>query len=197
MFYVWRDGRVMGVNMDTGVVRFGPGEDQAKFKTDVIPLAPGSKEFRSGEPAPYSHGLLDPEQVLRKSRELIESFRFPSSLELTVGDVSIPAEDKRKNRARDAKRFLRNMEQGLSIGDLTDKEDNKTKLDKMLVGRPRVEPAMTESAQIDAERVREHQRQVDEVLHIRNLLAGGKDEWLERYIDKYVRRTGKEPRQEN
>lgn len=168
----------------------------ARLKTDVI-LVEGQNNI-SEEPAPeyYLHKPtefvlqgqgepLTPEEQLKRTEKLLEGFRFPSA-ELTVGDISIPAQDKRKHRVKDAKRSLRNMEEGLPIGDLTNKEDDERALDHLFVGRPRVEPATSESGQIDVERVRRHQEQVDEVLHIRNMLAGGKDERLERYAGKYL-----------
>jgi hypothetical protein len=134
---------------------------------------------------------LTPEEQLKRSEKLREGFRFPSA-ELTVGDISIPAENKPKHRVKDAKRFLRNMEEGLSVGDLADKEDDERGLDQLFVGRPIIEPATTQSGQIDAERIRRHQEQVDEVLHIRNLLAGARDERLERYLEKYLSNKPKE-----
>ena len=104
-------------------------------------------------------------------------------------------ENKLKHRVKDAKRFLRNMEKGLSVGDLTDKEDDERGLDQLFVGKPVIEPAMTESGQINAERVRRRQQQIDEDVHIRSLLAGGKDERLERYLEKYLSNKSKEPLQ--
>jgi len=201
------DGCRAMVDVATGVVHFD-AMSGAKLKTDVI-LVPSQKNI-SEKPAPdyYVHkptdfvlqgqcGPLIPDEVLRRSRELIERFRFPSSVELTVGDLSAAAEDRRKHRVRDAKRFLRNMEQRLSIGDLTDREDDRKGLDQLFIGRPVIEPATTESGQIDAERVIKHHKQVDEALHIRNMLAGGKDERLERYADKYLRsKPQKEPKEE-
>jgi len=51
-----------------------------------------------------------------------------------------------------------------------------------------------ESGQIDAEQVRRRQEQVDEVLHIRNMLAVGRER-LERYSKKYLSNKPKEPLQ--
>lgn len=205
-FYVTEvDGCRAVVDVATGVVHFD-AVSGARLKTDVI-LVPGQRNI-SEKPAPdyYVHkptdfvlqgqrGPLIPDEVLRRSRELIERFRFPSSVELTVGDLSAAAEDRRKHRVRDAKRFLKSMEQGLSIGDLTDKDEDKKGLDQLFIGRPAIEPATTESGQIDAERVIKHHKQVDEALHVRNMLAGDRDERLERYADKYLRgKPEKEPK---
>jgi hypothetical protein len=202
------DGCRAVVDVATGVVHFD-AMSGAKLKTDVI-LVPSQKNI-SEKPAPdyYVHKPTDfvlqgqrepliPDEVLRRSRELIERSRFPSSVELTVGDLSTVAEDRRKHRVRDGKRFLKSMEKGLSIGDLTDKDEDRKGLDQLFVGRPVIEAAPTESGQIDAERVRKHHKQVDEALHIRNMLAGGKDELLERYADRYLRgKPEKESKQKN
>ena len=146
---------------------------------------------------PYQHAEpekpLNPEEVLQRSISILDNLKLPNNNVLTVGDLTEKKD--RKTRAKEARKYLRNMKERLSVGDLTDKEDDERGLDQLFVGRPVIEPAMTESGQIDAERIRRRQEQVDEVLHIRNLLAGARDERLERYLEKYLSNKPKEPLQ--
>lgn len=79
------------------------------------PVGPEEPNVQFGEPV---------EEFLRKSREEVNRTRellgyMQPTAPLTVGDLSIVTEEKRKNRQMDAVREARNAKEGLSIGDLS------------------------------------------------------------------------------
>lgn len=128
-----------------------------------------------------------PEEELKRTGLIFEGFKSPSA-ELTVGDLSFEA----KHRAQDGKRFLKNMEEGLSVGALTGMDEDKRDLDELYSGPKAPQPSMSETQSIDAERYREQKEKVASQLYMRNLLVGGRDERLEEYTEKYLRGKPKE-----
>jgi hypothetical protein len=58
---------------------------------------------------------------LERTTKIFEGFSFPKG-ELTVGDLTEKAEEKRRNRLKEGVQYIRNREQGLSVGDLTGRE---------------------------------------------------------------------------
>jgi hypothetical protein len=190
------DGRNAIVDVATGIVHFDVMVASDITSPEEMRFVPAQKNIWVA-PCPYQHAEpekpLNPEEVLQKSISILENLKLPNNNVLTVGDLTEKKD--RKTRAKEARKYLRNMKERLSVGDLTDKEDDERGLDQLFVGRPVIEPAMTESGQINAERVRRRQEQVDEDVHIRSLLAGARDERLERYLEKYLSNKSKEPLQ--
>jgi DNA-directed RNA polymerase subunit RPC12/RpoP len=108
---------------------------------------------------------LKPEEVLEKSRQIFKQMRTPDAVKLTVGDHSVVEQNKEKYRSRDTKRYLRNHEQKLSVGDLSVATESKDSVDSEMqraraerdsltvgskfVGHPTIiEPAVSESQEI-------------------------------------------------
>jgi hypothetical protein len=133
-----------------------------------------------------------PEEELERTRLIFEGFKFPSGA-LTVGDLT--EKQDRKTRGKEARQYLRNMKEGLNIGDLsvvTEEKPDNPRLDNMFIGGRVVEPAVSESQEADAERVRKHKERVGENFSLRNLMAGCRDEKLEEYADKFLRNKASE-----
>jgi len=129
-----------------------------------------------------------PEETLRKSKKLLRQMRgLDEPVRLTVGDLSVTEKEKQKSRARDAKRYLRNVEQGLSIGDLsvvTEEKDSvkseaqRARADRdgltvgdLFVGRGFVpEPQTSESQELLAEMQAKHNRKREETLKLKQIM---------------------------
>jgi hypothetical protein len=148
--------------------------------------------------------VLMPLEVLVKAEQLSrERHRIPE-LKLTVGDQSVVTAQKR--RPEIAMQYLRNQKQGLSIGDMSKVTDERESIEArvdadlarkdeaLTVGdlfrgmRPNdFEPATSASQEVLMEMQRKQREKREEILHIQNLLAGGRDYRLEAYVDKYLK----------
>ena len=67
-------------------------------------------------PAQYRH--LSPEEEIERSKKLL-GLKGAGPVRLTVGDQSWVTKEKARNRIRDGLRLLRNMKDGLTVGDLS------------------------------------------------------------------------------
>jgi hypothetical protein len=149
-------------------------------------------------------GHATPEEALAKNEEIMKRRRKVPEQKLSVGDLSVVNEPKRKNRVKDGQRYLRNREKGLTVGDhsvVTDERESiearvdadlARKDESLTVGdlfrgmRPN-DFAPSTSAEILMEMQRKQREKREEVRHICTLLAGGKDQRLEEYVDKYLK----------
>jgi hypothetical protein len=150
-------------------------------------LFPAEKHMHELPKIVLSEKPTTPEEELKRTGLIFEGFKSPSA-ELTVGDLSLEA----KHRAQDGKRFLKNIEQDLSVGALTGMDEDKRDLDELYSGPKAPQPSMSETQSIDAERYREQKRKAVEQLRLRSLLVGGRDERLEEYTEKYLKGKPKE-----
>lgn len=150
-------------------------------------------------------GHVTPEVALEMSKKILGGLKAPAPVKMTVGDLSVVKAQ--KNRPERVRQRLRNMKDPkLSIGDLSvatdQKESIEAKVDADLsrrdgslsVGdlfrgmRPNdLAPSTSESQEVLMEMQRKQREKREEILHIQNLMAGGKDQRLEEYIDKYLK----------
>jgi len=146
-------------------------------------LIPAEKYVHESPEIVLSEKPTTPEEELKRTGLIFEGFKSPSA-ELTVGDLSLEA----KHRAQDGKRFLKNIEQDLSVGSLTGMDEDERDLDELYSGPKALQPSMSETQSLDASRYREQKEKVASQLYMRSLLIEGKDELLERYSQKYLGR---------
>jgi hypothetical protein len=59
------------------------------------------------------------EEALERSRKLMKDIKGKPEVKMTVGDLTPQATEKRLNRVNDGMRWARNMEKGLTVGDLS------------------------------------------------------------------------------
>ena len=158
-------------------------ERKVKFKE----LIPAEKYMHESPEIVLSEKPTTPEGELKRTSLIFEGFKLPSA-ELTVGDLSLKA----KHRAQDGKRFLKNIEQNLSVGTLTGMDEDKRDLDELYSGQKVPQPSMSETQSLDASRYREQKEKVTSQLYMRSLLIEGKDDLLEQYSQKYLGSARKE-----
>lgn len=158
-------------------------ERKVKFKEHF----PAEKHMHESPEIVLSEKPTTPEEELKRTSLIFEAFKPPSA-ELTVGDLSLEA----KHRAQDGKRFLKNIEQNLSVGSLTAMDEDKRDLDELYSGPKAPQPSISETQSLDASRYREQKEKVASQLYMRSLLIEGKDELLEQYSQKYLGSARKE-----
>jgi hypothetical protein len=153
-------------------------------------------------------GHVTPEVALEMSKKILGGLKAPGKLPLTVGDLSVVKKKDRETRVKEDRQYLRNLKEGLSIGDLSVAADERESIEarvdadlarkdeSLTVGdlfrgqRPNdLAPSTSESQEILAEMQAKMREKREEVLHIQNLLAGGKDQRLEAYVDKYLKKA--------
>ena len=137
-----------------------------------------------------------PEKELERTERIFEALQTPKP-ELTVGDLT--EKQDRKTRAKEARQYLRNMREDLNVGDLsvvTDEKPDNPRVDNMFIGGRVIQPAISESQELNVEHIRKHKERVAEQLRLRSLIVEGRDEKLEEYVDKYLKdKPKKEPEQ--
>lgn len=140
-------------------------------------------------------GHATPEEALAKSKEIMKRRRKVPEQKLTVGDLSVVKKKDRETRAKEARQYLRNQKQGLSIGDIskvTDEKPDEPRLDNLFVGARVIESNTSESQEILAKMQTDMREKREEIQHIQNLIAGGRDYHLEAYVDKYLKNKPRE-----
>lgn len=135
---------------------------------------------------------MTPEVALEMSKKILGGLKAPAPTELTVGDLSVVNEPKRKNRVKDGQRYLRNREKGLTVGDIskvTDEKPDEPRLDNLFVGPATPEPSTCESQEVLMEMQADMREKREDIRRICSLAAGGKDELLENYVAKYLKKA--------
>jgi hypothetical protein len=108
------------------------------------------------EPEP----LLNPLEVMRKSREIVMRMKEKPAVKLTVGDLSVVSEEKKREKAWGEKRV--NRSDAVSVGDLSVVPEIQGGLQDLFVGRDRVPKASTSESQELLMRMQRKQRQKNE-----------------------------------
>jgi uncharacterized Zn finger protein (UPF0148 family) len=107
-------------------------------------------------------------EIERAKRNIQRARGFGEESKLTVGDLSVVDEEKRKA----VRQRLRALHDGLTVGDLstaTDAKLEEARLDDLFVGG-KVEPCVSESEAVKAKMMEKHKRKLEEMQRLRRML---------------------------
>lgn len=115
-------------------------------------------------------GLPPPEEALATSRKILRELRGQPEPKLTVGDLSVSKKYEREHRVEENRRWLKNRERGLTVGDLSvvaARKNMQGGLDGLYEGQGAyVQPSMCASQKLAAQMMTNHREKAKEQQHL-------------------------------
>lgn len=117
---------------------------------------------------PFIVPLDDPEAVLEASKKILEEYRLKEPLKLSVGDLSVVSEEKKK---RDAEWVAKesNRAGGATVGDLSKAEDQRG-FQELFQGGKGPEPCVSESQEVLMRMQRAQKKKREEVFKVKQII---------------------------
>jgi hypothetical protein len=112
---------------------------------------------------------VTPEVALEMSKKILGG-RKAAPAKLTVGDLSVVNEPKRKNRVQDGMRYLRDREKGLTVGDRSVVRQDQRGLKDLFVGPAAPKSNTSPSQEVLMGMQRKQWEKIDEVARIKQIM---------------------------